>query len=32
VRGEKNNYAMCLACHKSVAQDSFVFTLDKLKQ
>jgi len=32
VRGEKNNYAMCLACHKSVAQDSFVFTLDKLKE
>ena len=32
VRGEKNNYAMCLACHKSVAQNSFVFTLDKLKE
>jgi cytochrome c553 len=31
VRGEKNNYAMCLACHKSVAGDSFVFTLSKLK-
>jgi cytochrome c553 len=32
VRGEKNNYAMCLACHKSVASDSFVFTLGKLKE
>lgn len=31
VRGEKNNYAMCLACHKSVASDSFVFTLGKLQ-
>jgi len=32
VRGEKNNYAMCLACHKSVASDSFVFTLSKLRE
>ena len=32
VRGEKNNYAMCLGCHKSVAADSFVFTLSKLKE
>jgi cytochrome c553 len=32
VRGEKNNYAMCLGCHKSVAADSFVFTLNKLKE
>ena len=32
VRGEKNNYAMCLGCHKSVAADSFVFTLGKLKE
>lgn len=32
VRGEKNNYAMCLACHKSVAGDSFVFTLSKLRE
>jgi hypothetical protein len=31
VRGEKNNYAMCLGCHKSVVADSFVFTLGKLK-
>ena len=31
VRGEKNNYAMCLACHKGVAADSFVFTLGQLK-
>ena len=32
VRGEKNNYAMCLACHKSVASASFVFTLSKLRE
>lgn len=32
VRGDKNNYAMCLACHKSVASDNFVFTLGKLKE
>jgi hypothetical protein len=32
LRGEKNNYAMCLACHKSVASDSFVFTLSKLRE
>jgi cytochrome c553 len=31
VRGEKNNYAMCLACHKGVEADSFVFTLGQLK-
>jgi cytochrome c553 len=31
-RGEKNNYAMCLACHKGVEADSFVFTLGKLKE
>ena len=31
VRGEKNNYAVCLACHKGVAADSFVFTLGQLK-
>jgi cytochrome c553 len=31
VRGEKNNYAMCLGCHKGVAADSFVFTLGQLK-
>lgn len=24
--------AMCLGCHKSVAADSFVFTLGKLKE
>jgi cytochrome c553 len=31
VRGEKNNYAMCLACHKSVAADDYLFTRAKLK-
>jgi cytochrome c553 len=31
VRGEKNNYAMCLACHKSVASDDYLFTRAKLK-
>jgi cytochrome c553 len=31
VRGEKNNYAMCLGCHKGVAADSFLFTLGQLK-
>lgn len=31
VRGDKNNYAMCRACHKSVAGDDYLFTRAKLK-
>jgi cytochrome c553 len=31
-RQDQSNYAMCLGCHKSVASDSYVFTLKELKE
>jgi len=31
VPSEKENYARCLACHKGVAADSFVFALGQLQ-